>query len=268
MVPQPPCSPNPLHHNSKLELQSLEHYIQPHAPQTLPAHAPAECVAVSEVQSHLATPGDPTPLQQSASRLLSLPPELRNQIYSYLLCAATAAPARVLSTYDKRMPEGDGRIYPAILSTCRMVSCEATRLLYGRYIFTAHPQLLTGLPSLSLGTSAYSQSNSSSACSSLLGPILSPRVISLISHWRLTFRLDTDPNFSSSDATAQFSGAQYLEIQVWQAQFEACDSSALRLFEGVRNVGRARVWGSVERTFAGWLEGVMMSEANGGEVGA
>jgi len=71
--------------------------------------------------------------------------------------------------------------------------------------------------------------------------------------------LDTDAYFTAADVARAFSGCDELEVEAWQAQFEACDYSALRLFEEVRGVRKARVVGSVERGFADWLEMVMMS---------
>lgn len=72
-------------------------------------------------------------------------------------------------------------------------------------------------------------------------------------------RLDTDPRFSAQQAAAAFSGAEYLEIRVWQSMFDGCDASVLRLFLGVRGVRVARVTGSVNAELARWLERRMMS---------
>ena len=72
-------------------------------------------------------------------------------------------------------------------------------------------------------------------------------------------RLDADAGFSKAQVSDAFSGAEELEVEVWQAMFDAADLAVLRLFEGVREVGRAMVKGSVGRDYAVWLEGVMMA---------
>ena len=51
-------------------------------------------------------------------------------------------------------------------------------------------------------------------------------------------------------------------IEVFQAQFGGSDFQVLELFEGVRGVAKARVYGSVTNfpEYVKWLEGTMMSE--------
>ena len=73
-------------------------------------------------------------------------------------------------------------------------------------------------------------------------------------------RLDADSGFSKAQVSDAFSGAEELEVEVWQAKFASADLAVLRLFEGVRGVGRARVSGSVGRGYAAWLEGVMIAD--------
>lgn len=185
---------------------------------------------------------------QEDSLFFKLPAELRNQIYVDLLCPD----AGNLKGLTKRVNDLNVRHYnqtstvtslhPAILSTCRRVHDEATSLLYAPHIFHAHPSLLTSLPHLT----------------SAAKPVLYPSVINLISRWQICLRLDTDPQFTAAQATAAFSGAEYLEIRVWQAQFEACDYAVLKLFDGVRGVQFARVGGDVDARLARWLEEQMM----------
>lgn len=85
-----------------------------------------------------------------------------------------------------------------------------------------------------------------------------PSVLSKIKRWQLTVRLDTDPRFNVAQATAAFSGAEYFELRVWQSMFDACDSSVLGLFVGVRGVKIAKVCGSTNPELARWLENRMM----------
>ncbi|KAF2251506.1 hypothetical protein BU26DRAFT_284493 [Trematosphaeria pertusa] len=182
----------------------------------------------------------PPPNEQDESLFFRLPAELRNQVYVELLCPdAVKLKDLARRNRDKNLGVRHSNLHPAILSTCRKIHQEAQRLLY-THVFHAHPSLLTSLPHL---TSK---------------PVLYPSVTSLISRWHISLRLDTDPRFTFSQATAAFSSAEYLEIHVWQAQFEACDYSMLKLFTGVRGVKVARVAGSVDFELARWLEHNMM----------
>lgn len=186
--------------------------------------------------------------EQEESIFFRLPAELRNQIYTELLCPDgaklkdLAKEDKDLSTRHFNQTSTSTSLYPAILSTCRKAHDEASALLYDPHIFHAHSSLLTSLPHLT----------------SPSRPVLYPSVTSLISRWQISLRLDTDPRFTFSQATAAFSGAEYLEIRVWQAQFEACDYSVLKLFTGVRGVQVAKVGGSVDPELARWLEQTMM----------
>lgn len=56
-----------------------------------------------------------------------------------------------------------------------------------------------------------------------------------------------------------FSGVEELEVEVFQASYGNSDFRVLELFAGIRGVRKARVFGSVGREFAGWLEGCMES---------
>ncbi|KAF2649277.1 hypothetical protein K491DRAFT_708263 [Lophiostoma macrostomum CBS 122681] len=201
----------------------------------------------------ISTRHDPSPMsQQTQSPLFRLPAELRNEIYTYLLCPDALSPAQLahqtktkdlsVRGFNQTSTPTSTPLSPAILSTCQRIHIEAHPLLYTTPIFHAHPSLLTSLPHLHTPAR----------------PVLYPRVASQIRRWQISLRLDTDPRFSAQQAAAAFSGAEYLEIRVWQAQFEACDWSVLRLFVGVRGVRRARVGGSVDAELAAWLEGVMM----------
>lgn len=75
-------------------------------------------------------------------------------------------------------------------------------------------------------------------------------------------RLDADARFTYEDAKGAFSGAEELEVEVWQAMFASADLRVLRLFEGVRSVKRARVAGSVGPGYGRWLEKAMMSDVD------
>lgn len=189
-----------------------------------------------------------TTSDQKASLFFRLPAELRNQIYTALLCPdavnlhSITHRANDLNVRHYNQTSTATSLHPAILSTCRMIHDEATALLYAPHVFHAHPALLTSLPHLT----------------SFAKPVLYPSVTSLISRWQICLRLDTDPQFTAAQAAAAFSDAEYLEVRVWQAQFEACDYAVLKLFTDVRGVQFARVGGDVDAKLARWLEGQMM----------
>jgi hypothetical protein len=178
--------------------------------------------------------------EQKDSLFFRLPAELRNQIYEELLCPSTPSIKELSSTSQHRT--APPQLYPSILSTCRRIHEEATDLLYTTHIFHAHPSLLASLPHLSTPAQ----------------PVLYPAVLAKIRRWQLTLRLDTDPRFTMAQATAAFSGAEFLELRVWQSMFDGCDSSVLQLFLGIRGVQVAKVTGSVNEELARWLEKRMM----------
>ncbi|KAI7156585.1 hypothetical protein KC349_g6206 [Hortaea werneckii] len=199
-------------------------------------------------------------LDQSASPIFSLPPELRNDIWRYLLIHISSSPSSRFNTIDRKESHhpsspGPGPRHPPhicanILRTCKQANTEATPILYGENTFNAHPSLLASLPSFLLSTLPVRVT---------LPPITHPRVARLIRKFSLHVRLDTDPRFTSIQAEESFNGVEELEIEVFQAMYGSCDFSVLGLFEGVRGVGRAVVRGSVgDGRYAGWLAESMM----------
>ncbi|KAF2848145.1 hypothetical protein T440DRAFT_481213 [Plenodomus tracheiphilus IPT5] len=177
---------------------------------------------------------------QKTSPFFRLPPELRNKIYAALLCPNTPTP-NSLHKFDSHGYKQEP-LHPALLQTCKKIYQEAENMLYTTNIFHAHPAILTALPHLLTPAQ----------------PVVDPNSIAKISRWQINMRLDTDPRFTAQQATAAFSGAEYLEIKVWQSMFDGCDASVLRLFLGVRGVRVARVNGSVDLELARWLEEKMM----------
>lgn len=167
---------------------------------------------------------------------LSFPGEIRNQIYRLLL---TLPP-------PSASPENPTKnaLTPSILRANQQIYHEAALILYASNTFIAHPNLLTSLPRLRLHYPT----------------IPYPRPLSLIKRYHVRVRLDCDPNFDAERARQAFSGVEELSVEVFQAQFGSCDFAVLRLLEGVRGVGRARVYGSVVGFggYVDWLERVMM----------
>ncbi|KAH7343054.1 hypothetical protein BKA65DRAFT_303743 [Rhexocercosporidium sp. MPI-PUGE-AT-0058] len=160
-----------------------------------------------------------------------LPGEIRNNIYNYLLILPTLSTPRLL---------GDPSLYPQILSVCRQVHKEAKQILYGCNTFLAHSNLLGEMPRLRSNYDTFHARN----------------LISLIRRFHIRIRLDCDPNFSSDKATRSFTGVEELSIEVFQAQFGSSDHKVLKLFEGVRGVRRARIYGSVTAfpEYVEWLQ--------------
>ncbi|KAG9191084.1 hypothetical protein G6011_09172 [Alternaria panax] len=219
----PATTPNIASPLSPIPITQAETQVQP-TPSTQPA--------VTTTSS-----GDVNP--QSTSILFRLPAELRNQIYEELLCPNTPH-HKTLPTYST--PSKPPAVYPAILQTCRKIHEEAHDLLYTTHVFHAHRSLLTALPHL--------------ICPEK--PILSQAGIAKINRWQLELRLDIDPRFTSSQATAAFSGAEFFELKVWQSTYDGADNSHLSLLTGVRGVGVARVTGCDDEELARWLEARMM----------
>lgn len=173
---------------------------------------------------------------------LDLPCEIRLDIYALLLL--------IHPPLDKVSPSSpQAWLYPAILSTNRQIHTEGTPILYGNNIFLAHATLLASFPRLR----------------PWYPPIRERSVLPRIRRFHIRLRLDCDLAFDAAAATAAFSGADELVVEVWQAAFQSADHGALRVFEGVRAVKTVRVYGSTTgfEDYVGWLEGVMRC---GGEL--
>ena len=187
-----------------------------------------------------------SPTDQSQSRLLALPAELRNCIWQLLLVQSTqGAPAirTYISTGASETVRRSNRFCANVLKTCKTINYEATPILYGENVFRAHPSLLAALPSL---------------LRIKLPPVTHPRVAKLIQRYYIHVRLDTDPRFSKRQVEESFTGVEELELDVFQAMYGSCDFTVLKLFEGVRGVGRARVQGSIgDGQYANWLARTM-----------
>jgi hypothetical protein len=117
-------------------------------------------------------------------------------------------------------------------------------MLYGDNTFLAHSSLLNGLPRLRL-------------CYDM---IKSQRVISLIRKYHLRIRLDCDPAFTWKQTQEAFTGVEELTIEVFESQFGSSDAKVLRLFEGVRGVKEAKIYGSIAAfpEYVPWLEDSIM----------
>lgn len=165
---------------------------------------------------------------------LTLPLELRLQIYSYLLHLPPPTPL------------SSPTIHAPILLTNHLIHAEATPLLYAENTFIAHPSMLTSFPRLR----------------SYYPPIRCAEPVRLIRRYHLTVRLDCDLPFTKEAATEAFSGIEALELYLVQSVFLGVGGTNLRAFEGVRGVGRVVITGSTTgiEGYVEWLRGVMQSE--------
>ena len=173
----------------------------------------------------------------SDNMLLTLPGEIRNQIYGLVLLAPPPGTPRSLGS--------NPQIYPQILSVCRQIHHEAIEVLYGKNTFIAHYSLLSSLPKLRRWQH----------------PITSSALISMIRRYHIYVRLDCDAAFTAETARDAFTGMEELTVEVFQSQFGSSDYTVLRLFEKIRGVKRARVFGSVTAfpDYISWLGDAMMS---------
>lgn len=181
--------------------------------------------------------------------VLGLPAEIRNIIFRILLTHNTPIIARSCNSLKPPWPLISLGLTPSICLVSRATHSEATSILYGENVFQAHPTFLDSCV-FSIDPER---------------PILSARCISKIRKWHIRVRLDCDPYYKSEDVAQTFTNAAELEVEVFRASWGMGSYDNLNGFTKIRGVGRARVHGSLEETYASWLEGVM-SSAIGAQV--
>lgn len=153
-----------------------------------------------------------------------LPPEIRNEVYAYLLLLG---PPKYLLDFSAREP-----IYPQILRASRQTYAEALPILYRQNTFYAHPSRLDRLPQIRRW----------------LDPVAGEemeRVRKMIRRFHISMRLECDAHFSAEEAETAFNGKDALTIQVYASQFRGSGGDVLRLFEGVRGVRTVDIYGEV-----------------------
>ncbi|KAI8966108.1 hypothetical protein F5Y11DRAFT_212650 [Daldinia sp. FL1419] len=157
-----------------------------------------------EVENYeVAEPDDDEKGENKAPSLfLSLPLEIRLEIFKHLLTLPSSAPAPSRNTYYQPTPHPPAsHLHPAILRASRQLHAEALPLLYRRNTFLTHNTLLTTLPRL---RRAY-------------GPVLSGRLARLITRFYVCVRLDAEPGYDRAQAAAQLSGKEEIILDAWQA---------------------------------------------------
>lgn len=187
---------------------------------------------------------------QLQSRLFSLPAEIRIYIWQYILLQSLQSNPFLAYCFPSTPEANRSRICANVLRTCKRINLECTPMLYGENLFEAHPSLLTGLPSFLLQKSPNRVNRP---------PVIHPSVAKLIRRYYIHLRLDVDARFSKTQVQESFTGVDEIEIEVFQAMYASCDFGNLQLFEDVRGVGRAKVYGSVgDGKYAAWLARTMM----------
>ncbi|RYP90209.1 hypothetical protein DL770_003672 [Monosporascus sp. CRB-9-2] len=194
--------------------------------------------------------GAPAPARRRGApppaTLLTLPLELRLEIYGYLLTLPTTRQRRRQQADRTK----DARLHPAILRACRQLHAEALAFLLETNEFEAHPTLLASFPRLFPFPAGSPVRDAAQAA----------RVRRLRVRVRLDVEVPDDGDGNGDEKVRQLSGLRELVLDVWQADWRAAGPRNLRRFEAVRGVGRARVVGSIGgfEDYARWLEDTMM----------
>lgn len=168
---------------------------------------------------------------------LAFPGEIRNRIYTLLL---VVPPPSTTTAFGEK-----ARIYPEILRVNKQIHHEALSFLYTKNTFIAHPVRLYRFPQLRRW----------------MDPVEAPHLIALIRRYHVFVRLECDAGFTPEAARDAFSGIEELTVEMFRSQFKGSRNGVLRLFERVRGVRRARVFGSVDPSskYVAWLQKQMMS---------
>lgn len=185
------------------------------------------------------------------AQFLDLPLEIRLQIYAHLILLSP----RYTGERKPLDNSESSKIHPAILSVCRQIHFETLPILYSQNLFIAHPKLLTSFPKLRPWNSA-----------SIAGEASVPG-LRMVKKWWLVVRLDCGPFWGRETVTRAFTGMDEVVVQVTQSDFGGSGYDNLSMFEGVRGVKRARVFGSIYgfEGYVRWLERSMRTP-QGGEV--
>lgn len=179
---------------------------------------------------------------------LALPAELRNVIFRLLLTHTT--PIIAHACYRLKPPRQVSLgLNPSICLVSHAIHAEANSILYSENIFQAHPTFLATWP-FAMDPDR---------------PVVSGQCTSRIRRWHVRVRLDVDPYYKATDVVQTFTGMDDVEIEVFRASWGIGTYEALEGFTRVRGVKKARVYGSLGKRYARWLEGVITSPV-GAEV--
>jgi hypothetical protein len=189
--------------------------------------------AVNEMETPNSQGGIMCQNSRSITTFMSLPAELRRQIYDHLL------------GYPDPPKQGAAhKLDPAILLVSHQINEEATPHLYSYNTFIAHYSLLTSLPRLR----------------AWFPPVVHAQALRRIGRWWVRVRLDTEPQWETEDVTRAFSGMESVVLELWQPMFLGSGPAVLKRFHGVRGIKNAAVVGSTTgfEGYARWLQELMM----------
>jgi hypothetical protein len=159
---------------------------------------------------------------RSPSTLLTLPLELRLEIYTHLLvlppppplqtqeimyrCSYSHSPPQTTSQSDNKP-----RLHPQILAVSTQTNHEATPILYTHNTFAAHPVHLAASPTLYHPYQSHRKPISTANLASTPSQITPKKVIK---KWHLRLRLDAVPQWDKPTVAAAFSNAHELTLDV------------------------------------------------------
>ena len=209
--------------------------------------------------------------------ILTLPLEIRLQIFGYLLTLTT------LPIYRDSLPSSRPLIHPAILQVCRQTNTEATPLLYLQNTFIVlQPALQRPALEPLKRTDLEASCPSEPAYGIHLRRHMKPVPLSVAQKhgaWRflLQWRMDRATGGASVDGEASnamrkiLSGADAVTVQMLLADalFVSPKPEALRMLETVRGVAEVEMKAVAPKieAYATWLRGAMTSPV-GSEVKA
>ncbi|KAL7797525.1 hypothetical protein V8C37DRAFT_369769 [Trichoderma ceciliae] len=199
-----------------------------------PMAAHSASLSQPSISAQMSTPSTPK------VGFMSLPLELRFQIYSLLLCI----PPRPKSSSHRRLSsksEAPVYVYPAILLANRQINWEATPFLYSSNMFVAHPTLLATFPRFRSWYPPMREANA---------------LVPLIHRLHIQVRLDLDLQYDRKAVAESFSGLDELSIDVVQSMFLGVSWDNLAAFDEVRGVKHVYISGSTTgfEDYIAWLE--------------
>lgn len=158
-------------------------------------------------------------MPRSPPTLLTLPVELRLEIYTHLLVLPPPPPLETQQTICRcsysssppqtpSQPDNKPRLYPQILAANTQTNHEATPILYTHNTFAAHPVHLTASPTL------YHPYYSHNKPVPTTNPPNQITPKNEIKKWRLRLRLDSIPQWDKPTIAAAFSHAHELTLDV------------------------------------------------------
>ncbi|KAL7931122.1 hypothetical protein V8C35DRAFT_310409 [Trichoderma chlorosporum] len=204
--------------------------------------------------SPMATPTTPTPADVPSPSspsstpkvgFMSLPLELRFQIYALLL---SIPPHPKASSHHHLTSSASApcHVHPAILLASRQINWEATPFLYSSNMFVAHPTMLAAFPRLRNWYPPLREAKS---------------LVPLIRRFHVQVRLDLPLPYDRDAVAASFSGLDELSIDLVQPTFLGVDGANLAVFEAVRGVKAVSIGGSTTGFghYIAWLVDAMTS---------